>query len=190
MGEGSRGAVRVGASAGAGVVVRGMAEGDFVAVAGLRAELWPEGTVEEHLAELPAWAADEGTCSFVAEAGGHGAGGAAGEGGGVVGFLEGRLRSHADGCATTPVGYLEGWYVVPDRRRQGVGRALVAAFERWARDLGCRELASDTWPENAASIDAHRRLGFREVDRVVTFRKPLAAGIDVPPSARPPMDWG
>ncbi len=75
------------------------------------------------------------------------------------------------------------------RRRRGVGRALCEAFEAWARDRGCRELASDTWPENAASIAAHRRLGFEEVDRVVTFRKPLGPGIRVPASARQPMDW-
>lgn len=158
--------------------VRPTTEVDFGVVATHRAELWPEGSVEEHLAELPGWLADADTCSFVAVAGRD-----------VVGFLEGRLRSHADGCATSPVGYLEGWYVVPPRRRQGVGRALFDAFEAWARDHDCRELGSDTWPENGGSIAAHRRLGFEEVDRLVTFRKPLGGGIAVPPSARPPVDW-
>jgi aminoglycoside 6'-N-acetyltransferase I len=67
-------------------------------------------------------------------------------------------------------------------------RALVAAFGAWARGRGCRELASDTWPENDGSVDAHRRLGFQEVDRVVTFRKALDPDIPVPPSARPPLD--
>ncbi|MDX1675583.1 MAG: GNAT family N-acetyltransferase [Longimicrobiales bacterium] len=148
----------------------------------MRAELWPEGTVAEHRAELPTWVAAEGTCAYVAELPVDGRLE-------VVGFLEGRLRSHADGCATAPVGYLEGWYVVPSHRRQGVGRALFDVFEGWARARGCRELASDTWPENAGSIAAHRRLGFEEVDRVVTFRKSLYTGIRVPPSARPPLSW-
>ena len=160
------------------VMVRQTAEADFDVVAAHRAQLWPEGSMEEHRAELPAWAADPDTCSFVAVRGAE-----------VIGFLEGRLRSHADGCATSPVGYLEGWYVCPAHRRQGVGRDLVAAFEAWARERGCRELASDTWPENGGSVDAHRRLGFEEVDRVVTFRKALDAGIAVPASARPPLDW-
>ena len=35
----------------------------------------------------------------------------------------------ADGCTTHPVGYVEGWYVDPDVRRKGVGKALVAAAE-------------------------------------------------------------
>lgn len=166
-----------------GVAVRPTREADFPAVARLRAELWPEGSVEEHASELPDWLADEGCCAFVA---------AVGRSDGleeIVGFVEGRLRSHADGCGTGPVGYLEGWYVAPDRRRQGVGRALFAAFEVWARERGCRELASDTWPENKPSIAAHRRLGFEEVDRVVTFRKSLEPGVRIPPSDRPPLDW-
>lgn len=167
----------------AGVVVRPTREADFAAVARLRAELWPEGSVEEHASELPGWLADEGCCAFVAAVERRDG---ARE---IVGFVEGRLRSHADGCATGPVGYLEGWYVAPDRRRQGVGRALFTAFEGWARERGCRELASDTWPENKASIAAHCRLGFQEVDRVVTFRKSLEPGLAIPPSARPPLDW-
>jgi aminoglycoside 6'-N-acetyltransferase I len=161
-----------------GARVRPAASGDVPALAVLRAELWPEGDPVEHASELPSWLADPDTCSLVAEADG-----------GIVGFLEGRLRSHADGCATSPVGYLEGWYVAPGRRRRGVGRALCAAFEAWARSRGCRELASDTWPENTGSVAAHRRLGFEEVDRVVLFRKSLAPGIALPPSVRPPPAW-
>lgn len=140
-----------------------MVEGDFDVVAAHRSQLWPEGSIEEHRSELPAWAADPGTCSFVAVRGPE-----------VIGFLEGRLRSHADGCETSPVGYLEGWYVCPAHRKRGVGRALVEVFEAWARGRGCRELASDSWPENRGSVDAHRRLGFEEVDTVVQFRKAVS----------------
>ena len=35
------------------------------------------------------------------------------------GFLEASLRRYADGCSTSPVGYIEGWYVDDDVRRQG-----------------------------------------------------------------------
>ena len=38
-------------------------------------------------------------------------------GGGLCGFLEAALRSRADGCDSTPVGYIEGWYVDQDMRR-------------------------------------------------------------------------
>jgi aminoglycoside 6'-N-acetyltransferase I len=178
MAERSPGPGRVRTAADAGVTIRAASPADSPTVAELRASLWPEGSVAEHLEELPSWLADPDTCSFVAERYGE-----------MVGLLEGRCRSHADGCATSPVGYLEGWYVVPQARRRGVGRALVAAFEGWAVERGCSELASDTWPENAASIEAHRRLGFQEVDRVVTFRKALVPDIALPPRARPPARW-
>ena len=52
------------------------------------------------------------------------------------GFLEGGTRDYADGCETNPVGYIEGWYVDADLRRQGAGRALVSAMEGWARKRG------------------------------------------------------
>lgn len=69
--------------------------------------------------------------------------------------------------------YLEGWYVEPDVRRRGIGRALVRAAEDWGRTQGCTEFASDTEIENAASAAAHTALGFEEVDRVRCFRKRL-----------------
>jgi aminoglycoside 6'-N-acetyltransferase I len=100
---------------------------------------------------------------FVAEANGK-----------VVGFIEVGLRSHADGCdARRPVGFIEGWYVEPEQRGMGVGRALMQAAEAWARAQGCRELASDTWVDHEPSQRAHEALGFEVVDRCVNFRKAL-----------------
>ena len=72
---------------------------------------------------------------------------------------------------SSPVGFLEGLYVVPDARRRGMARALVAEVGRWTRDCGCNELASDTALANAASHAVHRSLGFEETERVVFFRK-------------------
>jgi aminoglycoside 6'-N-acetyltransferase I len=92
---------------------------------------------------------------------------------GLVGFAELSRRAYAEGCATSPVGFLEGWYVVPTHRRQGVGRALVAAAEAWARAQGCREFASDALVENTMSAAAHRALGFEEVEVIRCFRKDL-----------------
>jgi aminoglycoside 6'-N-acetyltransferase I len=91
----------------------------------------------------------------------------------LVGFAELSRRAYAEGCETSPVGFLEGWYVVPQRRRQGVGRALVTAAEAWARSLGCREFASDALAENTVSATAHRALGFEEVEVIRCFRKDL-----------------
>jgi aminoglycoside 6'-N-acetyltransferase I len=91
----------------------------------------------------------------------------------IVGFAELSLRPYAEGCGSSPVGFLEGWYVVPEMRRQGVGGALVRAGEAWARDQGCTELASDTEVENTVSAAAHGALGFEEVVMIRCFRKQL-----------------
>ena len=105
----------------------------------------------------------------------------------LIGFAEVSRRAYAEGCETSPVGFLEGWYVVPEFRGQGVGRALLAAAEAWALGLGCREFASDAVADNAAGAAAHRALGFEEVVVVRCFRKSLS-GPRV--ESVPPPGWG
>ena len=90
-----------------------------------------------------------------------------------MGFAEVGTRSLADGCETSPVAYLEGWYVDADMRRQGVGTALIRAAEAWAREKGLNEFASDAELENIESQQAHVALGFHEVERVVLYLKTL-----------------
>lgn len=93
--------------------------------------------------------------------------------GAVVGFAELFIRNYAEDCDTDRVAYLEGWYVVPEARRLGVGRALVTAAEAWARSQGCTEFGSDAVIDNEASAAAHRALGFVETAQIRCFRKPL-----------------
>lgn len=148
--------VRLGTPADAEVVVR------------LFAGLWPDGALADHRAEAEAILSGSppSTLPLVLLV--------ADEGGEVVGFIEVGLRSHADGCdGRQPVGFVEGWYVEPERRGNGVGRALMRAAEGWAHARGCREMASDTWVDNEASQRAHEALGFEVVDRCVHFRKAL-----------------
>lgn len=95
------------------------------------------------------------------------------ENGQFVGWAEVSLRDYAEGCLTSPVGFLEGWYVSPQHRWKGIGRKLVEAAEGWARGRGCTEMASDTEIHNTLSQQAHARLGYEEVGRIVCFRKPL-----------------
>jgi aminoglycoside 6'-N-acetyltransferase I len=91
-----------------------------------------------------------------------------------IGFIEGSIRSdYVNGTESSPVGFVEGVYVAPAWRRQGVARQLFAAIGDWARARGCRELASDALLENETSQHAHRALGFRETERVVYFTKKL-----------------
>jgi aminoglycoside 6'-N-acetyltransferase I len=91
----------------------------------------------------------------------------------LIGFLEASIRPFVEDCATDHVGYLEGWYVEPEFRQQGVGGALVKQAELWAKQHGCSEMASDAEIENKASIEAHNRLGYKETSRLVHLRKDL-----------------
>ena len=99
---------------------------------------------------------------------------AARPGGGLCGFLEAALRSRANGCDSSPVGYIEGWYVDPDVRQTGIGRRLVQAAEVWARSNGCRQMASDAELWNSVSHQAHGALGYHQTARLVLFKKDLA----------------
>ena len=129
----------------------------------MRRLLWDDASVEEHEAEMRDILADPDTPVFIAVR----------PDGRPGGLLEGGLRKYADGCEAGPVGYVEGWYVDADLRRQGLGRALVQAMEAWARQRGLTEMASDTWIENETSIAAHKRLGYEEAERLVHFVKKL-----------------
>ena len=92
----------------------------------------------------------------------------------LAGFAEIGLRPYAEGCDSSPVPFIEGWYVDDDARRQGIGRELIRAAEQWARDRGYREIASDVEIDNDVSIAAHAALGYEEVTRLVCFRRALA----------------
>lgn len=91
----------------------------------------------------------------------------------LVGFLELSLRNYAEGCTGNSVPYVESWYVDEDFRGSGVGKALMQAAEDWSRAQGYKELASDTWHDNAASVKAHQALGFEVVEQNICFRKAL-----------------
>lgn len=94
-------------------------------------------------------------------------------GGAPIGMIEAKIREYGEGCETSPVGYIEGWFVYPDVRGKGVAGALTQAAEDWARSKGCTEMASDTWLGNEASIKAHLKMGYFEVERLVHFVKRL-----------------
>jgi len=153
----------------AGLVIRQARPEDCPALSELRHALWTDSSAEDHARELkPLLAGEIGSTLpsviLVAE----------NAAGAIVGFVEAGLRSHADGCDPAhPVGFIEGWYVAPECRRQKVGARLVAEAEAWARAQGCREMASDTWIDALDSQRAHEALGYEVVDRCVNYRKIL-----------------
>ncbi|HEX6894640.1 MAG TPA: GNAT family N-acetyltransferase [Bryobacteraceae bacterium] len=56
-------------------------------------------------------------------------------------------------------------YVGSAAQSKGVGRALLAALIRSAESAGIWTLQAGIFPENIASIQLHKSLGFREVGR-------------------------
>ena len=95
------------------------------------------------------------------------------ESAGLGGFISFSLRPWAEGCDSAPVPYIEGWWVAPDLRQTGVGRALMRTVEEWAILHGYRELGSDVELDNDVSLRAHAALGFEATLRVQFFRKRL-----------------
>ena len=95
------------------------------------------------------------------------------EDGRLIGFLEASIRPFVEDCHTDRVGYLEGWFVDEEHRRNGVGGALVRNAENWARQKGCVEMASDAEVGNEQSLTAHTHLGYEVTSRLVHLRKEL-----------------
>ncbi|MEK7729139.1 MAG: aminoglycoside 6'-N-acetyltransferase [candidate division KSB1 bacterium] len=138
---------------------------DAVAWERMRQALWPSST-SEHAAEIAAFFSERENAAVEALI-------ALDDAGKPLGFVELSIRNYAEGCSTKRVAYLEGWYVEPHARRQGVGAALVKAAEAWGRNQRCSEFASDTEWHNEISATVHRALGFVETDRIICFKKDL-----------------
>lgn len=141
----------------------------------LRSELWPEDPRDRLAEESDDYLAGRGLASSAGRPVPSQVLAAFDGLGGMLGFVEATLRPVADGCGPGPIGYLEGWFVVPSARRAGIGRALVAAAEAWAIAKGCVEMASDVTLGNASGEAAHRGLGYEEVDRAIRYRRALRA---------------
>lgn len=128
----------------------------------MRKGVWPEAADDYLLFDMDEILVSESDIVFMAFANGQ-----------PAGMIEASLREYAEGCDSSPVGYIEAWFVYGEFRKTGVAGELVRAAETWAREKGCTEMGSDTWLENEASIRAHEKLGYKEVDRLVHFVKQL-----------------
>jgi aminoglycoside 6'-N-acetyltransferase I len=138
---------------------------DVAALQPLRAALWPDSHVDELLGVHAARAHDADYRIFLARD----------EAGALIGFAEMTLRRDpVNGCRHCPVAFLEGIYVLPEHRRQGIARALVEAAADWGYARGAREFASDTPLGNELGKAFHAALGFSETERVIYYRRALS----------------
>lgn len=136
---------------------------DLDALVPLALALWPDHDRQALAEELRAQMKQEDTLFLLACAQGA-----------PCGFAQCGLRhDYVEGTHSTPVGYLEGIYLVPEARRHGLARQLLTECERWALARGCSEFASDCELLNAQSLSFHLHAGFREANRIICFVKPL-----------------
>ena len=101
----------------------------------MRCDMWPDGR-EDHGPEIAGFFSGtraEPEAVLVAEgAGGH-----------LVAVAELSIRTDLPSRLGQPVGYVEGLFVVPEARGQGIVRSLLRASREWARQQGCTGFASD-----------------------------------------------
>lgn len=139
-----------------------LAPADLRRINPLRLALWPDSPIEE-LEGIVAAQPDYLVLAAL-------------EGSETVGFAEVSIRrDYVNGCGGSPVAFLEGIYVDPAHRQQGVARGLVDHALDWAREREIAEFASDALLENSQSHAFHKAIGFEEMDRVVYFRREVAA---------------
>ncbi len=143
-----------------------MEKADANAWAAMRNLLWPDQDRSDLAAEVATYF--EGRNKFIEAAFIEHDGS-----GSPAGFLEIGLRPYAEGCTSSPVPHVEGWFVLASARGRGLGRSLMATAESWAREHGYSELTSDGLLANDLGFRAHLAVGFAEVERLIAFRKAL-----------------
>lgn len=92
----------------------------------------------------------------------------------VIGHVD---VSREEGPITGHVASL-GMMVARDRRRQGVGSALMSEALVWAREMGVEKLALSVYPHNEAARALYRKFGFREEGRLTGHSKKAVGYLD------------
>ena len=136
---------------------------DALTLAELAIQLWEDHdlhVLEEEFREL---ALDEEAACFIKYVDGR-----------PAAFAQCQLRhDYVEGTDSSPVGYLEGIFVLEVYRKQGYAAELLDACEQWAKEKGCCEFASDCELENTDSLAFHKAMGFEEANRIICFTKKL-----------------
>lgn len=87
-----------------------------------------------------------------------------------IGLVELASRNIVDGCLSSPVAYLEGLYLEPAYRGQGLGKQIIKDIIDRCAEQGYSELATDTELLNTRAQAFYDAAGFEETDRIVQYR--------------------
>ena len=91
-----------------------------------------------------------------------------------VGFSIFSIRTdYVEGAEQSPTCYLEGIFVDPDYRNNGISKQFIQLGEKWCKEQGCTQLGSDTWLSDKGAQAFHKQVGFWEEDKLVHFLKKI-----------------
>lgn len=91
-----------------------------------------------------------------------------------IGFIHAGIRTdYVEGAGDGPTVYLEAIYTQPAFRRISLATLLLQHLENWSRSKGIYQIASDTAITNIVGQKFHKKIGFKEVGRVVCYVKEL-----------------
>ena len=83
----------------------------------------------------------------------------------LVGLVHVTLRERYPPMVAKRFAVVEAVVVAAEDRGTGVGRVLMAAAERWARDRGAEEVWLDVWEFNDAAVGFYEALGYETVSQ-------------------------
>ncbi len=131
----------------------------------LMLQLWPDCIFKEEFANCERILSSEKEICFLAK-----------DHDKYVAFIQLSIRTeYVEGATSSPVTYIEGIYVNPAFQRLGIGNKLIQIGEQWGIQKGCKQYASDAELINKNSIEFHKKVGFKEVNRTVSFIKNITS---------------
>ena len=158
------------------MMVRKATKNDVRIIAGLAVLLWDHPSADELADEFSEILSQDDAQVFLKYAADT-----------PVGCAQCQLRhDYVEGTETTPVGYLEGIFVMEGHRRRGYAKELLNASESWAKVKSCTEFASECKLENADSFRFHMAMDFAETNRIICFTQRISRLLDREKKEEPP----
>lgn len=144
-------------------MIRKAEQNDYRIVARLAKELWNNHSLADLENEFKKYLFSDNACIYLDY-----------ENNTPVAFSQISLRfEYVEGVNSSPVAYLEGIFVKEEYRKQNIAQQLIIQSEKWAKEKGCKELASDCELENEISYRFHLKNEFKEVNKIICFTKQL-----------------